>query len=260
MADDSYLDTPMNNGTNNNGSVLWEGPSLIDGRPIVMIATGLASGSANTKTGAMVQTWILRADVSPQDAVWTGEDHSVCGDCPHRGTTVAGRSKGRTCYVRMDAPSSVYRAYRAGRYPRANGPRDVMEIGRGRSVRVGSYGDAGAVPGWVTRALLEEASGHTGYTHQHETRLDLQPYLMASVDTEAEAAIAQANGWRTFRIGASRLHGEVLCPASEAAGHKSTCDRCGLCRGATPPGRSRAIPSVMIPAHGPGSAYLAETR
>ena len=44
------------------GLVLYEGPSEIDGKPIVCIAT---LDSRNRKTGNMVQTWILRQDVSP---------------------------------------------------------------------------------------------------------------------------------------------------------------------------------------------------
>ena len=47
--------------------VLYEGPSLLDGEPIVAILTGLRSSSGNRKTGAMLQTWILRADVSPAE-------------------------------------------------------------------------------------------------------------------------------------------------------------------------------------------------
>jgi hypothetical protein len=48
-----------------NGIVIYRGPSILDGSPIVVIATGLGSGSSNRKTGALVQTWILRDDVSP---------------------------------------------------------------------------------------------------------------------------------------------------------------------------------------------------
>lgn len=66
------------------GLVLWEGPSRLDGAPIVLIATGMRRGSSNEKTGPMVQTWILRQDVAPHVAQRTGADASVCGDCPLR--------------------------------------------------------------------------------------------------------------------------------------------------------------------------------
>ena len=66
------------------GLVLWEGPSRLDGAPIVVIATGMRRGSSNEKTGPMVQTWIMRQDEAPHVAQRTGSDASVCGDCPLR--------------------------------------------------------------------------------------------------------------------------------------------------------------------------------
>ena len=66
------------------GLVLWQGMSRLDGAPIVCVATGLRSSSTNDKTGPMVQTWILREDMAPHVAQRTGQDASVCGDCPLR--------------------------------------------------------------------------------------------------------------------------------------------------------------------------------
>jgi hypothetical protein len=47
-----------------NSFVLWKGPSAIDGEPIVLIATGVLGkrgglSTANRKTGAMTQLWIM---------------------------------------------------------------------------------------------------------------------------------------------------------------------------------------------------------
>ena len=87
-----------------NSVILWEGASLIDGAPIVVIASGL-NASHNEKTGNMVQTYILRADVAPVAALRAGADVSICGDCPHRGN---GDGTGRTCYVQVwQGPTSV---------------------------------------------------------------------------------------------------------------------------------------------------------
>ena len=57
---------------------------MLNRAPIVAILTGLRSPSANRKTGAMAQLWILSADESPVDASQSGADASVCGDCPLR--------------------------------------------------------------------------------------------------------------------------------------------------------------------------------
>jgi hypothetical protein len=43
---------------------------------------------------------------------------------------------------------------------------------------------------------------------------------------------------------------EILCPASKEAGYKTSCDKCGLCAGA-----SIAAKSIAIVAHGNGAKY-----
>ena len=53
-----------------NGVVLYEGPSVLDGAPIAVIAT---LKSANVKTGDMIQTWIIRSDMHPP--IVTGKRH-----------------------------------------------------------------------------------------------------------------------------------------------------------------------------------------
>ena len=67
---------------------LWRGASPVDNEPIVLIATGASrkeyEQSQNTKTGTMVQTYILKQDEKPSDAVKSGGDESICGKCPLR--------------------------------------------------------------------------------------------------------------------------------------------------------------------------------
>jgi hypothetical protein len=237
--------TPAMSGAN--GIELWRGASLIDGAPIVLIATGLSRSSANRKTGGMVQTYIVRADMEPIAAVFSGADVSICGDCPHRG--IAG--KHRTCYVNVgQGPLAVYRAWRRGAYQLGE-PSDLA----GRIVRFGTYGDPAALPAHVWLQLARYSSGHTGYTHQWRRCPDLRPVLMASCDTTADAREAQAQGWRTFRVAlpcdAPKLEREAICPASAEAGKKLTCDACLACGGAD--GRRG---SIVIAAHG-GFAVMA---
>jgi hypothetical protein len=63
-------------------AIIYKGPSLLDGAPIVAIAT---YSNRNTKTGKVVQTYILRSDINPREASKTGADFSICGNCPMRG-------------------------------------------------------------------------------------------------------------------------------------------------------------------------------
>jgi len=242
-----------------NGYIIYRGPSALDGAPIVVIVTGTATRSANAKTGDMLQTWILREDVAPHLAIKTGEDASICGNCPHRGEHDGTRwTRTRTCYVQThNAPLSVWKAYHRGNYPDiSDSPEAIADIGRGRVVRLGSYGDPMAAPLAVWQALTSSATGWTGYTHQWRSNAspDWQALIMASADTELDHAHATHQGWRTFRVmptGATfDKRAEVLCPASAEAGNKSSCAACTLCNGTT----SKARKSVAIYVHGSGAA------
>lgn len=241
-----------------NGAVIFEGDSLLDGSPIVVVATGLRGTSANEKTGDMVQTWILRRDMSPMDAVKSGADAGICGDCKHRGVRtddLAAWAKPRTCYVTViQAPRSVYAAYQRGTYPRMTAAAVASLIGS-RPVRLGSYGDPAAVPFEVWSVLVSGAKSHTGYTHQwRQCDARLRGLCMASVDTPAEYETARASGWRTFRVRAPfepTMTREIICPASHER-PLTTCEQCGLCSGSNGSNDRRA--TIAIIAHGSGAA------
>lgn len=223
-----------------NGYILWRGASLLDDAPIIVVATGFDIPSKNEKTGQMIQTWILREDIAPGEALRTCEDASICGDCKHRG---------RTCYVMVHwGVSQVWKAARRGKY-HAIDRRQLGKVGRDQAIRLGTYGDPAAVPSWVWRRLIEHARHHTGYTHQWRTATHLGDICMASVDTPAEREEAKAMGWRTFRVRTSHdpvLEREVICPASAEAGRKTTCEECRACGGLS----SKAKADIVIRVHG----------
>lgn len=232
------------------GYTLYDGPSLLDGSPIVAILT---LSSVNAKTADMAQLWILPKHTSPSDAIHSGADFSVCGNCKHRGSIVDGRNQGRTCYVLpFQAPRSVWSAHTRGRYPTIS-LAEASALVADRPVRLGAYGDPAAVPTEVSALLTQASARHTGYTHQFRTAESLRPFVMASVDTLDEARAARLAGWRYFRVSpdAHLIPGEMLCPASKEAGQKTTCDKCGLCNGARPNDRRK---NVVILAHGAGAA------
>ena len=218
--------------------IVYEGPSQLNGQPIVAIITGLATPSTNRKTGPMAQLWILDANTEPHTAVKTGADESVCGDCPARG---------KWCYVTtFQGPLSIYRTWKRGGYEGYN-----PERLRGVALRLGAYGDPAAVPIGTIQALGRACDRFTGYTHAWRyCDSKLRQYCMASVDTISDQKMAAREGWRTFRVApgdSEKLRGEVICPASDEAGHKIDCFTCGACDG-------RRRPSVkghiVIAAHG----------
>lgn len=218
------------------GYIAYEGPSLIDGAPIVVIINKIDDGSDNAKTGAIVQSFIIRSDVAPTDALKTGEDVSICGQCPHR--PILARETGEApCYVQVGkSVQSVYHAYKRGRYTRA----DAATIARalaGKIVRLGTYGDPFAAPVTMWAQVTRYAAGRRGYTHQW-ARPDFDasawaPLVMASADNVDEAARANLLGMRVFRvsIGVDVQAGEAMCPASAEAGRRATCAKCTLCSG-----------------------------
>lgn len=232
---------------NDNGLILWEGASLLDGKPIVVIATGFKEASSNAKTGNMIQTWILRQDVNPVDAVKSGDDASICGDCKHRGTDGAKRS----CYVTLFmAPRSIWTTYKAGKYRRINSPFNIREAGVGKYIRIGSYGDPAAVPTWVWAAFRLDSLGGSGYTHQwRNADIWLSRFAMASVDSEEEQNQAKKLGWRTFRVRTSEsplLPNEIMCPASKEAGNRLSCVDCRACNGSKSRDDKRVDISIIV--------------
>jgi hypothetical protein len=246
-----------------NGFVLYRGPSMIDGQPVICIATGLQTGGNNSKTGHMVQVYILRDGMNPLKAVQTGDDVSICGNCPHRGRVIDqnGEKKnvGRSCYVTlMHGPRVVWDAYQRGLYPDITLTKARKLLAR-RTVRLGSYGDPGAVPFAVWERALNQVTELSGYTHMWRQFPMLSAFCMASCDSEADRTEAKALGFRTFRVRGSddpKLDGEGHCPASNEMGKATQCALCLLCGGA----RSAAKADITIIAHGAGSKHFERSK
>jgi len=220
-----------------NGFLFYRGASPIDGAPLIGIAT---LESDNRKTGDMVQTWILREDISPTMARSIGEDRSFCGDCSVRDA----------CYVNWHhAPLGIWKTYHRGGYVDLRRKPAVMRrIVSGRMVRMGAAGDPAMIPLQHWLRVLEGAEGWTGYTHQWRNpwAQTMRELCMASVETETDRYIAQALGWRTYRIrheGAALATNEIACP-SDTQGRK--CIDCMACDGALKPSAA----SVAIVVHG----------
>lgn len=231
------------------GVILYEGPSMLDGKPIVVIATGLEQrkASRNGKTGAMIQTFIMRSDIAPHKAVKTGDDISVCGNCKRK-PLVAKELGVKPCYVTVwQSPRSVYQAYRRGIYAREWSSATFEGLG----VRLGSYGDPAACPFHIWSDTLAGTAFHTGYTHQWERFPEMAEYVMASVDTIEEQLHASFLGFRTFRVAPhdrnprDKLKSEANCGASKEMGKRTSCDKWHACSGLA--GKARA--DIVINEH-----------
>ena len=229
--------------------ILYQGASLINGQPIVALAQ---SDSTNSKTGNMIQTFILDATVDPLEASRTGRDSSICGSCPHRGTpnnNDKGQATNRTCYVTLaHAPLGKYKAYKKGVYGTKTATlKEIESFGSLQGVRLGTYGDPCAVPNDIWQALTSKALYSTAYTH---AAINPMPEsIMTSTDNLKQSVDAWGRNERTFRVisHVDQLYKrrEILCPASEEMGKRATCASCKLCGGA-----SVNAKSIAIVAHG----------
>lgn len=222
------------------GFIFWKGPSPIDRAPLVAIAT---LKSENDKTGDMIQTWILRQDMHPVEARQTGADRSICGDCSIKAD----------CYVDWGkAPTSIWHAFRRDSYvDLRRKPSLIRRLTDGREVRLGAAGDPGMLPMHAWDDLLIRARGWTGYTHlwRESWAQPLRVLVMASVETAADADLARAMGWRTFRVRTKAqplLRHEIAC-VNELTGRQ--CKDCLACDGALKPKAA----SVAIIVHGKGA-------
>ena len=224
------------------GIIIYQGPSELDGKPIVVIANGIKNKSENTKVGDMIQTWIIKTDINPVLAVKLGYDYSVCGDCKHRHFG--------SCYVNIGhAPNQVFKAFHRQRYVKYDS--NMLEYFKDRYIRLGSYGDPAAVPIHIWENICSVSNGYTGYTHQWSVcDSNLRKYCMASVETETEKEKAIMMGWRTFRTRLEKeclLDNEFCCPASNEGGRKVDCTQCRACSGLS----SKTKKMASIIAHGP---------
>lgn len=223
--------------SNLKGVILYHGASVLDGEPIVCIAT---FNSSNEKTGDMIQTWIIRSDMSPLEASKTYNDQSVCGNCPHR------RNTGGSCYITLhQAPAAVYKSFKNGNYENFDYSKH-SHLFTNRNIRLGSYGDPAAVPFKVLDSVVKLCKNHTGYTHQVDhSKFDshITDLCMVSVDTEQQAKRAQQKGYKTFRVKTDKMRkidSEVICLSQS---HNINCNDCGLCNGSK-------INNIVVDVHG----------
>lgn len=172
-----------------NGVIVYDGPSTIDGAPVVVVLTSLRGTSGNAKTSGealpLCQTYVIPRAMLPAPGVsqgaaastWAsnmaaGCDAAACGACPLRPSTVAalraaGLDAPDACYV-LNGPPDVARAVANGAYPTvdlavaAGYVRAMLAAGRIAGIRGGSWGDPAAAPFAVHAALFDAVHGPDG--------------------------------------------------------------------------------------------------
>jgi hypothetical protein len=263
-------------GQNQNTFEIWRGDSLIDASEIMVLVSGFHQRSENAKTLDMMQTWIVRTDISPLEASKLGLDYAICGDCQIRKFLARIRKDNAeinniSCYVDLArGVGGTWTSWSNGNIDQIT-PLEASEkisqlkqcecakvhrrsndcSNKPLGLRQGSYGDPASVPPWVWADLLSMLgkAKTTSYTHRWETQ-DLQETSMASIDPQTYPDVndaldrAHARGYRTYRVlpkGEALRPDEMLCPEAE---NKTNCANCGLCSGMRRPN----TPNIAIPA------------
>ena len=213
---------------------VWKGPSIIDGKPIILFCTCITRPSTNRKTSWMVQTYILREDIPPHKAVWEKEDISICGNCLLRKNRFKKKGQQNGCYVNVArAPLQIWNSYQNGNIPYVK-PKEFINP-YDRPIRQGAYGDPTLVPYEVWEQLNKSTTRiGTSYTHMwNEPWFDKRQLnlSMASVETLKGKKLANQMGAKTYRIVDNKnqlLDDEIMCPQKE---FDIPCTECNLCSG-----------------------------
>lgn len=219
---------------------------LHESRDLVAIAT---ANSDNSKTGPMIQIWIMSKLVHPVESRRTGHDATLqCQGCPY--------ASNQGCYVSPLALMAIWRAYKDDSYSHLQfGSPEWNAFFDGASVRLGAYGNPSMLPIAMLEDITSRAYMHTGYMHDWnimpvELAKAYGRYLMASCEP-SNVQFAQNLGLRTFTV-VSEVHSDrslgIEC-LSDAKGMQ--CADCGLCDGtARSAKRSKPLPNVWINPHG----------
>ena len=204
-----------------NGAVIYNGPSRINGDPIIVV---IVWRSTNKKTGDVAQVYIIREDKHPVEALRDNTDDAICGNCPLRYTfnPVTGKWE-RECYVNEGfGPANVYKEYKNGKYP-AMSPTEAGLILRDmrQGARLGAYGDPAAVDVSIWQKLVTTSGTLTlGYTHQWKNPY-FQPELLeynSGRYTPTTATIGYANPMKNSWTGKSSARTMSMACSAQHAG------------------------------------------
>lgn len=115
---------------------------------LVAIAT---TDTDNSKTGNMIQIWIMSKLVHPVESRRTGHDSTLqCQGCPY--------ASNQGCYVSPLALMAIWRAFKAGSYSHLEfGTLAWNAFFDGSSVRLGAYGNPSMLPLAMLQDITDRA-------------------------------------------------------------------------------------------------------
>ena len=158
---------------------------------------------------------------------------SVCFDCPFRGYLKCYTHKYQQYSGFLSMLKSIAREFKnVQEIPSIDLLESrIVDLSKDKYIRFGTYGEPTLLPLNLVSDMVKASKSHTGYTHQWAKKTDYSAFFMASTHNEGQAKMASKLGFRSFIASDKTLENAVVCPASNEAGFKSTCEKCGLCSG-----------------------------
>ena len=158
---------------------------------------------------------------------------SVCFDCPFRGYLKCYTHKYQQYSGFLSMLKSIAREFKnVQEIPSIHLLESrIVDLSKDKYIRFGTYGEPTLLPLNLVSDMVKASKSHTGYTHQWAKKTDYSAFFMASTHNEGQAKMASKLGFRSFIASNKTLENAVVCPASNEAGFKSTCEKCGLCSG-----------------------------
>ena len=228
-----------------NTQVLFNAVSQLNGDRIKVY---WSQTSSNSKTGNIPNINFMPDNVKPTDSVKSGDDASVCGNCPLRPINFNPKTHDKPCYLNLGfGQNSIFNADGRGNIPSFNWEaKTILED----IIRIGTWGDSASLEKSLLLQIVKLAKRVVNYTHQWELKKFnfLKAFSMASVHTVADKIKANKLGFRTFRtikplpfadhvkhINKGKNYAkdlqadEILCP--NFVNDSVKCKQCGLCCG-----------------------------
>lgn len=235
-----------------NGVLVYKGPGFLTdstGRPvhgdIKVIVTGTSRGSGNSKTGHMLQTWIIPDKGFPR--VGSLPARIVCGDCAIE----------KACYVNRAVLSAVART----EYPPLQPDLLYKVSGSKTPIRLGAFGNPSAMPIEVARRLIRNRAW-TSYEAMWRTCDPAWQHIsMASTQTIEDTETALSMGWRCFltvpenQVDVVLAHFESRGVQCLAQTKGIQCRSCRLCDGTLHRSRPLVVVNVVHGTVGKRKAY-----
>lgn len=195
--------------------------------------------SKNEKTGNVYQLQFIPVNMFTDNGFDKTTDDAVCPD------TCIFKLK-EICYVILGlAPSAVVKSIKAGNYQEKINYQMLAK----KPLRIGAYGDCTSLPyEFIEKIVKASKRGWLNYTHGWQNCDErFANIAMASCETIADKQLANAKGYRTFRVrpvDGEILADEILCPNEK--NNFITCEMCMKCNGTW--GKSKK--NIVVTIHG----------